>query len=460
MRKLLALLPLLLFLFLGSKAFSQNDAPPGSTPAQTIPSQETVKVMGLDPSDPKLYIDGNTPETHTVKIEFLGLAPKEKDSYWLFRKTNQDEARGSKDLKQAQPDANGKIERVVCGDGKDKLKGKDVKNNKECKEGSDFFHEGSVYRLGLYDDQYGEAQVMVGDFYVRHSYPKIRISTTRKDNRRIINVALSGRRSGGDSKNNYQLVLEGVGFKSRECFATREGEKTVSSKPLLGGGEKGLELLKLIVNSGEDLINPNATGFLFSDFGFTPIYPGKYLLKISEETNDTGIGGLADCGGGFTYAHIYFDLIRNKKTGEMEIKIDWDKSELDPNGVDFEKLEELSTFAPIPCAELEGVPDPTDPKKPRMCKKVRTAIGLIDVSAEGFVNSLFRFVLVIAGFGAIIIIIYSGYVLATSQGNKEKIAAARETLTSAILGLLFIIFSIVILEIIGVDILRIPGLTR
>ena len=59
-----------------------------------------------------------------------------------------------------------------------------------------------------------------------------------------------------------------------------------------------------------------------------------------------------------------------------------------------------------------------------------------------------------------LIIIYSGYVLATSQGNKEKIAAARETLTSAILGLLFIIFSIVILEIIGVDILRIPGLTR
>ena len=47
-----------------------------------------------------------------------------------------------------------------------------------------------------------------------------------------------------------------------------------------------------------------------------------------------------------------------------------------------------------------------------------------------------------------------------SRGDKEKLAGARETLTSAIVGLLFIVLSIVILEIIGVDILRIPGFSR
>jgi hypothetical protein len=48
----------------------------------------------------------------------------------------------------------------------------------------------------------------------------------------------------------------------------------------------------------------------------------------------------------------------------------------------------------------------------------------------------------------------------TSQGNPEKVQAAREQLTSAIVGLLFIIFSLAILTIIGVDILKLPGFTR
>ena len=47
-----------------------------------------------------------------------------------------------------------------------------------------------------------------------------------------------------------------------------------------------------------------------------------------------------------------------------------------------------------------------------------------------------------------------------SRGDKEKLQAARETITAAIVGLLFIVLSIVILEIIGVDILKIPGFSR
>lgn len=48
----------------------------------------------------------------------------------------------------------------------------------------------------------------------------------------------------------------------------------------------------------------------------------------------------------------------------------------------------------------------------------------------------------------------------TSQGDHEKVKEAREILTSAIIGLLFLIFSLVILEVIGVDLLHIPGLHR
>ena len=110
----------------------------------------------------------------------------------------------------------------------------------------------------------------------------------------------------------------------------------------------------------------------------------------------------------------------------------------------------------FPCGRGEiSVPEPSK------CKSIVTAIGSINVeSPQELIKSLFSFVLVISTFAAIIIIIYAGYALMTSGADKEKIAGARETITSAIVGLLFIILSIVILEIIGVDILRIPGFGR
>lgn len=86
-----------------------------------------------------------------------------------------------------------------------------------------------------------------------------------------------------------------------------------------------------------------------------------------------------------------------------------------------------------------------------------TAIGDMETEPTLFIKRIFGFFLGIAGGIALLLIIYSGYQLMMAQGNPEKIQGAKETLTSAIVGLLFIIFSVVILQIIGVDILRIPG---
>jgi hypothetical protein len=47
----------------------------------------------------------------------------------------------------------------------------------------------------------------------------------------------------------------------------------------------------------------------------------------------------------------------------------------------------------------------------------------------------------------------------SSAGNPERLTGGKEIITSAIAGLLLIIFSTIILKIIGVDILKIPGLT-
>jgi hypothetical protein len=76
-----------------------------------------------------------------------------------------------------------------------------------------------------------------------------------------------------------------------------------------------------------------------------------------------------------------------------------------------------------------------------------------------FIQSLYTLLLSISGGIALLMIIYSGYQLMTSRGNPEVVKTARERLTSAIVGLLFLVFSMVILQIIGFDILKIPGIT-
>lgn len=81
----------------------------------------------------------------------------------------------------------------------------------------------------------------------------------------------------------------------------------------------------------------------------------------------------------------------------------------------------------------------------------------IRTDPAGFVQSIFGILLSISGSIALVLIIISGYQLMVSRANPEKIQAAKERLTSAIIGLLFIILSLVILQVIGVDLLKIPG---
>lgn len=66
----------------------------------------------------------------------------------------------------------------------------------------------------------------------------------------------------------------------------------------------------------------------------------------------------------------------------------------------------------------------------------------------------------LAGIIALLCIIYASFRLQTSSGNPESIKKAQELLTSCIIGLMLIIFSVFILRLIGVDILRIPGFGR
>ncbi len=111
----------------------------------------------------------------------------------------------------------------------------------------------------------------------------------------------------------------------------------------------------------------------------------------------------------------------------------------------------------------EGRFDPSDPNKFFLnfkCAEVKTGILDIDTRPEKFVGSIMGLILGLSGGIAVLLIIVSGYRLMASQGNPEKVQGAKESLTSAIVGLLFIIFALVILQVIGVDILQLPGFDK
>lgn len=91
--------------------------------------------------------------------------------------------------------------------------------------------------------------------------------------------------------------------------------------------------------------------------------------------------------------------------------------------------------------------------------KINTAIGCIPIAnTSEFLTFILRWAIGIGGGIAFILIIVASFIITTSAGNPERIKAGQELLTSAIAGLIMLIFSVFILKLIGVDILKLPGI--
>lgn len=88
-----------------------------------------------------------------------------------------------------------------------------------------------------------------------------------------------------------------------------------------------------------------------------------------------------------------------------------------------------------------------------------TAIGCINFENNGanIVRTLITLGLSLGGGFTLLIILFAGFTLSTSQGDPKRVSEAKELITSAVIGLLFIIFSVTILQFIGVSLFRIPG---
>ncbi|MDO5561543.1 MAG: hypothetical protein Q4G02_02095 [bacterium] len=86
-----------------------------------------------------------------------------------------------------------------------------------------------------------------------------------------------------------------------------------------------------------------------------------------------------------------------------------------------------------------------------------TAIGCIPTNPIGAIGQLLTFLM---GIGSVLIfaqILVGAFTLMTSKGDPKGVQDAKSRITNSIIALLFILFSVTILQFVGVNILRIPG---
>jgi hypothetical protein len=122
-------------------------------------------------------------------------------------------------------------------------------------------------------------------------------------------------------------------------------------------------------------------------------------------------------------------------------------------------LQEVNFLLACTCKKSSFIPVNNPWANP--CKdnnKIPTAIGCIDyTNTSGLTKSLLTFALGVGGGIAFLLMIIGSFMIMTSSGNPERQQAGKEMITSAIMGLLLILLSVFILQLIGVKILAIPG---
>lgn len=95
--------------------------------------------------------------------------------------------------------------------------------------------------------------------------------------------------------------------------------------------------------------------------------------------------------------------------------------------------------------------------------KTWTPIGCIgfDIGQPGgFVQTVLRFIVGIAGGLAFLGFLWGGFQLMTSSGDPARVSSGKGLILSSVGALLLIIFSIFLLQFIGVEILNLPGFGR
>lgn len=95
----------------------------------------------------------------------------------------------------------------------------------------------------------------------------------------------------------------------------------------------------------------------------------------------------------------------------------------------------------------------TDPKN----VGILTAIGCVPTDPFTLIDYILRIAATMGGGISLLLMIFGAFQVITSAGNPEAVKKGRDQFTSAAIGLLFVLMAVTLLQVIGVNILQIPG---
>lgn len=162
----------------------------------------------------------------------------------------------------------------------------------------------------------------------------------------------------------------------------------------------------------------------YQSFTFPPLEAGSYLLKVNDK------------GGDFTYWAVPFTVEVGGGTISAPVK--------DPEGKDAE-----SGGGGPP---VEGR-NPCDTNNDGVSDTCPTALGDISTDISSFSSQFLSIAIGIAGGIALVLLVIGSIRVLVSAGNQQALAGGRDMIIAAVAGLLFLIFSILILKFIGLKIL-------
>lgn len=90
-------------------------------------------------------------------------------------------------------------------------------------------------------------------------------------------------------------------------------------------------------------------------------------------------------------------------------------------------------------------------------KGIWTAVGCISQDPRSMISKIINIGIGILGGIFLLRVLAAGFTLTISQGDVKKTSEAKEMITESIIGVIFVIFSVTILQFIGAGVLKIPG---
>ncbi len=250
-----------------------------------------------------------------------------------------------------------------------------------------------------------------------------------------------------ESSDSCNISVDQGGFSDTYCIDFESGKLTIHVSNIFING--GLANQKIHVKNSQDAFqyNEDAVNGVIPDITFTPVET-RVGDTLTIEVSDGEFLGSGDilCTKEFDLIQACDDAARTTPTSDTTFDI---CAQIPEDSEAYGKCAR--------CVAGQNVNGSGIPPAPEIPLGIWTAVGCIENDPQSIVVVVIRVGMGVAGGVALLMILAASFTISTSQGDAKKTDEGREMITSAVIGLIFIIMSITMLQFIGVSIFRIPG---